>query len=259
MPNGTAQVTMSSTAQGGAPRWRIRNSVTTEAATMPRTMNMAYARIGTGPRCQTPWVGLGIAARWVTTATLTDAHATGLLGGRAAWPGEPPGSRLSSMNSLTSAVSAVLRDDHGRVLLCQQSQGHRLWGLPGGKIRHLESPIHAAIRDIREETGMESEIVDIVGMYELTGNGCGEALPDVLVYVFRGRLLGAEPAVNSPRISRLAWHDPYELPHPLTATTRIAVADAVVGRVGVIRKVHRDAEPELPEADDVADSARAFA
>jgi 8-oxo-dGTP diphosphatase len=155
------------------------------------------------------------------------------------------------MNSLTSAVSAVLRDAAGRVLLCQQSQGHRLWGLPGGKIRDLESPLRAAIRDIREETGMESEIVDIVGMYQLTGDGCGGALPDLLVYVFRGRLLGAEPAVNSPRISRLAWHDPDALPHPLTATTRNAIADAVSGATGVIRQVCRDVEPEIPDAVDV--------
>jgi ADP-ribose pyrophosphatase YjhB (NUDIX family) len=154
------------------------------------------------------------------------------------------------MNSLTSTVTAVVTDAAGRVLLCQQSQGHRLWGLPGGKVRDTESPIRAVIRDIREETGMESEIIDLVGMYQLTGNGCGEALPDVLVYVFRGRLLGGEPAVNSPRIGRLAWQDPAALPQPLTATTRTAIADALAGQAGVIREVHRDAEPDVPDADD---------
>ena len=47
--------------------------------------------------------------------------------------------------------------------------------------------------------------------------------------------------VNAPgRISRLAWHDPASLPEPLTATTRTAVADAVAGRTGVIRKITRD-------------------
>jgi 8-oxo-dGTP diphosphatase len=153
------------------------------------------------------------------------------------------------MNSLTSAVGAVITDAAGRVLLCQQSQGHRLWGLPGGKIRHHESPIHAAIRDVREETGMETEIIDLVGMYELTGNGCGEGLPDVLVHVFRGRLADAEVAVNAPgRISRLTWCDPEALPHPLTATTRTALADAMAGRSGVLRQVLRDAEPDIPDA-----------
>jgi 8-oxo-dGTP diphosphatase len=154
------------------------------------------------------------------------------------------------MNSLTAAVAAIITDDAGRVLLCQQSQGHRLWGLPGGKVRDTESPIHAVIRDIREETGMETELSALVGMYQLTGDGCGPALPDVLVYVFRGHLLGAEPAVNTPRIARLAWYDPDDLPEPLTATTRTAIADAKAGLAGVLRDVQRDAEPAVPDADD---------
>jgi ADP-ribose pyrophosphatase YjhB (NUDIX family) len=151
------------------------------------------------------------------------------------------------MSHLTSAVGAVISDSAGRVLLCQQSQGHRLWGLPGGRIRTGESPVAAAIRDIREETGMETEIVDLVGIYQLTGGG--KRLPDVLMYVFRGRADGGEATVNAPgRICRLSWHDPRDLPEPTTATTRDALADATAGRSGVLRVVHRDAEPEIPEA-----------
>jgi 8-oxo-dGTP diphosphatase len=162
------------------------------------------------------------------------------------------------MNSHTSAVGAVITDAAGRVLLCQQSQGHRLWGLPGGKIKHHESPIHAAIRDVREETGMETEIVDLVGMYELTGDGFGEGLPDLLVHVFRGRLADQEVAVNAPgRISRLTWCDPYEPPQPLTATTRVALSDALAGRSGVLRQVFRDAEPDVPDAVDLSPAAPA--
>ncbi|OLB82047.1 MAG: hypothetical protein AUI14_01235 [Actinobacteria bacterium 13_2_20CM_2_71_6] len=156
------------------------------------------------------------------------------------------------MNPLTSAVAAVIEDPAGRVLLCQQSQGHRLWVLPGGKIRLGESPIHAAIRDIREETGTDIEIVDLVGLYQLTGDGCGDDLPDVLVHVFRGRLDG-ETTLNAPgRIRRLSWHEPDSLPEPMSPTTRTAIADAAAGRSGVLRKVLRDAEPEIPEAVAVA-------
>ncbi len=157
------------------------------------------------------------------------------------------------MNLLTSAVGAVITDDAGRVLLCQQPHGHRLWGLPGGKVRHSESPIHAAVRDIREETGSETEMSGLVGMYQLTGDGCGNGLPDVLVYVFRGRLLAPEVAVNSPRVGRLAWFEPGSMPAPLTATTRIALADAAGGRSGVLGVVQRDAEPEVPEAVDASE------
>jgi 8-oxo-dGTP diphosphatase len=154
------------------------------------------------------------------------------------------------MSLLTWAVAAVIEDPVGRILLCQQSQGHRLWGLPGGKVRHGESPIKAAIRDIREEIGRDVELAHLLGLYHLTGDGCGDDLPDLLVHVFRGRLDG-EATVNAPgRISRLAWHEPEALPHPMTAVTRAALGDAGRGHAGVLRHVQRDREPDVPEAID---------
>jgi ADP-ribose pyrophosphatase YjhB (NUDIX family) len=157
------------------------------------------------------------------------------------------------MSLLTSAVAAVIRDPAGRVLLCQQSQGHRLWALPGGKIRHGESPVHAVVREIRAETGTETNIVDLIGLYQLTGDGCGADLPDVLVHVFRGSVDTGDIAVNAPgRIRRLAWHDADSLPEPSTPTARIAVADAAAGRSGVLRAVRRDHEPDVPYAEEAA-------
>jgi 8-oxo-dGTP diphosphatase len=155
------------------------------------------------------------------------------------------------MSLLTSAAAAVIRDSVGRVLLCQQSQGHRLWGLPGGRVRDGESPMHAVIRDTREETGTETAIIDLVGIYRLTGDGCGADLPDVLIHIFRGNVVVGDIAVNAPgRICRLAWHDPYDLPGPVTATARAALADAVAGLSGVLRDVQRDHEPDVLEAED---------
>jgi ADP-ribose pyrophosphatase YjhB (NUDIX family) len=150
------------------------------------------------------------------------------------------------MSHLTAAVAAVITDPAGRVLLCQQSQGHRFWGLPGGRIRHDESPVRAAVRDIREETGMETDILDLVGLYHLTGDGYGSDLPDVLVHVFRARVEAGDATVNSGRICRLSWQDPGALPQPMTATTRIALADAMAGRSGVLRGVLRDLDKAIP-------------
>jgi ADP-ribose pyrophosphatase YjhB (NUDIX family) len=159
------------------------------------------------------------------------------------------------MSSIESAVAAVIQDPAGRVLMCQQSQGHRLWGLPGGTINRGESPLHAVVRDVRQETGTDVEIVDLLGMYQLTGDGCGEDLPDVLVYVFRATLNG-EATLNAPgRIRRLAWQDPNDLPKPVTATTVTALADMAAERSGVLRVVERYAEPDVPDAVDAATAA----
>jgi ADP-ribose pyrophosphatase YjhB (NUDIX family) len=157
---------------------------------------------------------------------------------------------LASDHPCTSVVAAVISDDAGRLLLCQPRQGHVLWRLPGGRIRTNESPVHALIRDVVEETGTGIEVFDLVGLYHLTGDCCGDDLPDLAVHVFRGRLHG-EVAVNAPgRITRLSWHDPESLPESLTATTRAALADAVAGHSGVLRAVQRD-KHEVPDLDDI--------
>jgi len=150
------------------------------------------------------------------------------------------------MNLLNSAVAAVITDPAGRVLLCQQAQGHRWWGLPGGKVHPEESPLHAAVRDICEEVGASVTLVDLVGLYQLTSDN--DDLHDVHVHVFRARLDG-EVTVNSPRICHLSWHDADDLPAPMTPVSRQALTDAVAGRSGILRIVQRDAEPDIPDAD----------
>lgn len=154
------------------------------------------------------------------------------------------------MNSLTSAVAAVIFDPSGRALLCQQSQGHHLWGLPGGRMRHDESALQAAVRDIRHEIGADVRLEEIIGIYELTGGSSSDDLPDCLVHVFRATI-NCEVTLNAPGlISHVCWHETSDLPSPMTATARAALADAVAGHAGVLRTVKRDAEPEALDALD---------
>src|SRR3954449_13620555 len=103
MPNGTAHTAMSSDAHGATPRWRRRYSMMSTAATMPTTMQSAYARTGRPSTCQTDVVGLGMAAT-ITGAhatvapllrkyqgALLFAHAVGEFGAEPAQPGQPRG------------------------------------------------------------------------------------------------------------------------------------------------------------------------
>ncbi|MEU9825966.1 NUDIX hydrolase [Micromonospora chersina] len=150
------------------------------------------------------------------------------------------------MSALTWAVAAVVTDRAGRVLLCRQSGGGRRWALPGGRLRREESPAAAARREIRAETGWEVDLVDLVGLYRFgdpaapppPAGRCG-ALPDVLVHVFRARVLADAPDGAPAGGCQLDWHSPDELPEALTPTTRAAVADALAGRSGVLCETAR--------------------
>ena len=63
-------------------------------------------------------------------------------------------------------VFTVVFDDQQRILL-----GHRcdmdLWDLPGGGMQHGELPNEAAIREAKEETGIDIEIIRLLGVFTL--------------------------------------------------------------------------------------------
>jgi 8-oxo-dGTP pyrophosphatase MutT (NUDIX family) len=67
-------------------------------------------------------------------------------------------------NSLVVAASAVVTDDEGRVLL-QRRRDKDLWALPGGGMEMTDSLPGSAIREVKEETGLDVEITGLVGTY----------------------------------------------------------------------------------------------
>ncbi|MCR4328425.1 MAG: NUDIX domain-containing protein [Patescibacteria group bacterium] len=62
------------------------------------------------------------------------------------------------------AAFAVIFDEQKRVLLCHR-RDYDLWNLPGGGMEHGESPWDCVVREAREETGLEVEIVKLAGVY----------------------------------------------------------------------------------------------
>jgi 8-oxo-dGTP pyrophosphatase MutT (NUDIX family) len=67
-------------------------------------------------------------------------------------------------NSLVVAASAVVTDDRGRILL-QRRRDNDLWALPGGGMEMSDSLPGAAVREVKEETGLDVEITGLVGTY----------------------------------------------------------------------------------------------
>lgn len=67
-------------------------------------------------------------------------------------------------NSIVPSVNVVVTDDQDRILLIQRSDNGN-WALPGGAIDLGESLVQAAIRETKEETGIDCEITGLVGIY----------------------------------------------------------------------------------------------
>ncbi|MBL6732923.1 MAG: NUDIX hydrolase [Candidatus Poseidonia sp.] len=61
-------------------------------------------------------------------------------------------------------ATRVVRDGH--ILLVQEAKGRHAgrWGLPKGNVDDNESPENAALRELREETGLEGQLVGLAGV-----------------------------------------------------------------------------------------------
>lgn len=57
-----------------------------------------------------------------------------------------------------------LFNQDGKVLLQRRGDSNK-WGFPGGAIEIGETPEMAAIREVREETGLDVKVSDLIGIY----------------------------------------------------------------------------------------------
>ena len=67
-------------------------------------------------------------------------------------------------NSVVPSASAIVTDELGRILLIKR-RDNELWALPGGGHDIGETIEQTAIREVKEETGLDVEIVALTGIY----------------------------------------------------------------------------------------------
>jgi ADP-ribose pyrophosphatase YjhB (NUDIX family) len=99
-------------------------------------------------------------------------------------------------NSMAPSVNVVIANGEGEILLIRRSDNDN-WALPGGAIDLGESAREAAVRETKEETGIDCEITGLVGIYTdpkhiilYTSNG--EARQEFSI-VMTARPLSGEP------------------------------------------------------------------
>ncbi len=105
------------------------------------------------------------------------------------------------------SVALAVRDRDGRVLLGLNHEDGR-WLLPGGAVEPLEEPAAAAVREAREETGLEVEIVRLVGVYGGPLCRVTYANGDAIAFVatlFEARATGGAEQPDDEELSALRW------------------------------------------------------
>ncbi|KRF36596.1 NUDIX hydrolase [Nocardioides sp. Soil805] len=131
----------------------------------------------------------------------------------------------------------VVSDERGRVLLqLRGDRERRVWGFPGGAIELGESAEQAAVREMREETGLDVAVTDLLGVY----TGYEDRYPNgdvaqTIAMVFRAHIEGGALAIDGDETVGLQFHDLERLPHLLNQQHEDIASDVRAGRRGVWR------------------------
>ena len=125
--------------------------------------------------------------------------------------------------------AVVFRDDE--ILLVKRSDVP-IWALPGGGIEPNESCAEATVREILEETGVEIELMRLVGVYSRPRwrSGGDHAT------VFAARALTNHFVPQEDEVSDVGFFPINDLPQPFVWWHRQRVEDAQNGIVGVCRQ-----------------------
>jgi 8-oxo-dGTP pyrophosphatase MutT (NUDIX family) len=136
-------------------------------------------------------------------------------------------------NSLVPSVNSIVVNDQGQILLIQRTDNGN-WSLPGGAMDLGESIRQAAIRETLEETGIETEVTGISGIYTNPNHVLHYTSNDEVRQEF-SIVLTARPVAGQPtpssESSRVEWVTPEKLDdHPMHASMRKRLAHYLSGR-----------------------------
>ena len=137
-------------------------------------------------------------------------------------------------NSVVPSANVVVTDEAGRVLVIHRTDNGN-WALPGGALDLGESLTQTAVREVREETGIECEVTGLVGIYTdprhvilYTSNG--EARQEFSV-LYTARATGGEPT-PSDESRDVVWvmRDELAALEPMHRSMRLRIEHYLEGR-----------------------------
>ncbi len=118
-------------------------------------------------------------------------------------------------------AAGVVVEREGKVMLVRRRMNPRrgMWTFPAGFVDFDETPADAAVRECREETGLE---VEIIGLLDVVAGREHERGADVII-IYHARPVAGKVRADDD-VDRVAFCAPDELPPLAFDATRVALA-----------------------------------
>ncbi len=145
-------------------------------------------------------------------------------------------SKVGHDRILLNFSAACIRNTEGKILLQKRSASRDVWGFPGGALEIGESAEEAAVREVREETGLRIQADSLIGVYtkyfDEYPNG---DKAQTIVFFFECSIVDGNLSTDREETFDLAFFDPHKTPELFNPQHRDMLADCLDQRRGVFR------------------------
>lgn len=131
-------------------------------------------------------------------------------------------------------AGGIIRDEEGRILLLHRATPSlRQWETPGGKIDGSERPEEAALRELREELGIDARVVSDLGAHDIVSGGT-----PITYALFEVAIANGTPSLverdTFDELRFFAWNELVALERELSANARNLLAMHWRGRLKAV-------------------------
>ena len=131
----------------------------------------------------------------------------------------------SKCNRPHIGIGVILVNPNGHILIGKREGSHApYWSIPGGYLEPGEPFETAAIREVKEETGLEITNPVVVGVSNNLETWKAEGVHVVSVFLLAREFSGTLTLMEPEKCSGWQWCDPTDLPEPHFEASRTAIS-----------------------------------
>lgn len=128
---------------------------------------------------------------------------------------------------------SIIKDKELLMIEEKRDSGINQWNFPSGRIEKNEDIMVAAIREVKEETGLDVELLLTTGVYNFTSDSSdsSDSSDQVILFHFIGEIVSGEVSLSEEAITNFRWVHSKEV---------LAMPDDTLRNSKVIRQITKN-------------------